>query len=200
MPSAKQQKAEISFNNYLIIVIMVCVLAVGAAGFAGKIMITNFLRNQKLVAGKTAADNQLTSNLETFAKLKTEYNSLGATKGFLDAALPTTADYPGLVSTMANIAGVSGLKLKSITPADTTNAIEKPIVAGEPPEYTVNLVLEGNYDSVTKFLKNIELSARQFKITTVNLTGPTASQTLTVDVVAFHQVKAVITDKTEAVK
>ena len=202
MASAKQQKAELSFNNYLMLVVLVCIVAVGSTAFAANTMVQSYLRNQKLITGKTAADKQLSQNIEAFGKLKDQYNGLGATADYLNLALPALPDYPGLVSTVANIAGVSGAKLKSIAPAETTDSANAATAAAAntPVTYPVSVILDGNYAAVQTFLKNMELSARQFKITTVSLTGPSAAQTLTIDILAYHQPAATITEKTEAVK
>ncbi len=203
MPSAKQQKAELSFNNYLMLVVLVCILAVGATVFAANTMVQSYLRNQKLITGKTAADKQLSENIDSFGKLKQQYGGLGATADYLNLALPSVPNYPGLVSTVANMAGISGVKLKSIAPAETTdsaNAIAAAPSANAPVTYPVNVIVDGNYAAVQTFLKNMELSARQFKITTLSITGPSAAQTLTISVLAYHQTAATITEKTEAVK
>ena len=200
MPSAKQQQAEMNFNNYLIIVILVCVLAVGATVFAGRIMVTNLLLNQKIITAKTNADDQLSQNIEAVAKLKEQYKNLGATADFLNHALPTTADYPGLVSTMANIAAISGLRLKDIGPAVAVATLDGASVLDGPESYGITLSVDGSYATIQAFLKNLELSARPFRVASMTITGSTPSQTLTIDILASHQKAASIVDKMETIK
>jgi Tfp pilus assembly protein PilO len=205
MPSAKQEQSKQTLANYMMIVVLVCLLAVVATVLVGRVLVLDFLRNQKVIAGKTTADVQLDQNLAAVSTLKDEYSNLGSTTKLLDASLPVVADYPGLVSTLANIAGQSGLRLKTITPSQLVGQgpAAGGLAAASPAglqTYGMTIDLEGKYDSLQSFLKNMELSARQFKITSFKVTGTSPSVSITMDVVAYHQPAPTILTKTEVVK
>ncbi|HSH31162.1 MAG TPA: hypothetical protein VK963_00665 [Candidatus Saccharimonadales bacterium] len=223
MASAKKQ-SDLSTNNFIMIMVAVSLVAVVLSVIVGRVLVSQILLNNKVISKKVQADNQLKRNIAAVQQLSLEYQQLGSRRGLILNSLPIKADVPGLTSALELIAGTSGLKLKSITPATATaaatpapaeaaatpatdtassatpaaDAVAGPTVAPVP--YQVSVNVEGNYVSLVKFLRNLELSARPLRVTAVKVGGTSATMTAELELTSYWQAEADLVPKTETVQ
>ncbi|MBW3538210.1 type 4a pilus biogenesis protein PilO [Candidatus Parcubacteria bacterium] len=215
MASAKKQ-SNLSNNHFILVMVLVSLVTVVLSVVIGRSLVSGILLNNKVIAKKVTADNQLKDNLAAVEQLRQEYDQLGGRRRLILESLPVKRDVPGLASTLELIAGTSGLKLKSITPveaaadtapappaADGNAAAPAPAAStgeDQPTPYQVALSVEGNYTSLVNFLRNLELSARPVRVTALTATGNSASMSADLQLSSYWQAEADLTPKTEVVQ
>lgn len=87
-------------------------------------------------------------------------------------ALPTSYDFPALVTSLSAIIKDANLSSPNITGTDQSSEISSsPSAAPQPVTITVNVGGTGNYESVNKFIQDLERSIRPFDISSLNLSG-----------------------------
>jgi Tfp pilus assembly protein PilO len=193
----------LSGNNLLIVMLLISLLVVGVSGIVVKSLFGAISRDLKVLDAKNKADKQLTANLEAAPKLVASYQGLGATATALTDALPNTADFPGLISLLENMASDAGLTLKSISPTPVTGdvAVEAGSTgAPQPQPYSFSIAFDATYDAMLHFLGNLESSARPMRITGLQVNGSGSALSGTLDVQTFYQDKAQLPFSKETIK
>lgn len=159
--------------------VVVVVIAIFALrGLYGKLTLNN-----ELLSKKRAAQTQLTDNLEALDSLKDQYASLGTKKKLILDALPTSPDFPAIVSMMENLSKNAAVALQSVTPSESESAEE----TTGPIEYEFSATVSGGYESFKSFLKNVELSLRPLAITTMKINGTADLLTVEMTLVTYYQ-------------
>jgi hypothetical protein len=115
-------KAQLSNNNLVIIMVLITLLVVGATAIVTKALVTSIMRDTKVVAAKSKADKQLKDDLTAAPQLVQAFQGLGQTANTLADALPSTADLPGLLVLLENMSNDSGVSLKSVVPVAAATA------------------------------------------------------------------------------
>ena len=219
----QQEKIEISTNNYIAAIAVGTTLVVIICAIIGKSLVSSLILNTKLISKKIQANNALETKVENAPKLIEAYNDLGSNKQLIEDSLPNTEDLPQLASITENMAAISGVKLKSLSPAlaassggtasisggDNGLASGTGATSGTPGaaagpaspkavEFSVNVT--GPYRQIVEFLRNIELSSRPMQVKSSTFRGIENTVTADITITTYYQDKADISDKKEVVK
>lgn len=159
--------AKLNLSSLVAAGVVVTVAVVVISGFALKTLAGQLGTNNQLLSKKRAAQKQITQNLENLDKLSTEYSSLGATKTLITDALPTTANFPAIVSMMEELSKNAGVQLLSVAPSETSDEGS----SSGPTQYQFTASISAGYESFKAFLKNVEISLRPLAITTMKISG-----------------------------
>lgn len=151
--------------------------------FVGRGLAAKLSTNNKILTKKRQAEQQLAKNLDAIGQLKTEYASLGPKRDLILDALPTSADFPSIVSTMENISKNAGVSLASVTPSEETS---NGAVNGLQ-EYSFNASITGGYNGFKSFLTNVELSLRPMTITTMKINGSSSELNVEMTLKTYFQ-------------
>ncbi len=195
-------KPQLSNNNYIIVLVLISLLVVGGSVLVGNAMLGTLLRDAKVVVAKDKANKQLDKDVTAAPVLVSNYNQLGSRQKLIMDALPTDADFPGLLGYMEGMSGVAGMSLKLIGPSATVAPSTADTSGGtaKPQMYSFNMNLEGNYASLVKLLGLIEQSARPMRVTDIQVTGTASSLSAIMDVTTWYQDKATLPITTEEIK
>ncbi len=201
-----ESKQTLSTNNTIAVSAIATLVVMLVTAFLVKSLVGRILFNNKVIAKKQAASTQLALNVKAVEQLVEKYNQLENRVQLVNDALPTKPDFPTLVAMTESIAGASGVKLKAVntalnTTAPTAAAAAPVAVAiSGPVPFVYSAVVSGNYDSMMKFLANLELSSRPIRVLSIVHTGATADQTVDVKLQTYYQPAADISLKKEVVK
>jgi Tfp pilus assembly protein PilO len=188
------------------VLLLISLLVLGVAGFAAKTLITNIIRDTKAVSAQSKANGQLDQDLQAAPQLVQAYQSLGANKNLIAAALPSGTDLPGFIALMENLSGSVGVNLKSVAPSLTAVAASGTATASAsrdvstPQPYNLTITLEGNYNALQGLLKAIEQSARPIRITAIQITGSANDLSIQLDATTYYQGQASLPFKKEVIK
>ena len=207
---------QLSNGNYFIVLLLITLLVLGGTGLGAKTLVTNILRDTKVLTAKTRASDQLTKDLDAAPRLVDNYKLLGAKQQLIADALPNTSDLPGLMALLENLSASTGTNLKSIAPSLTTvatsaaSATPAPTAgtasagggaaAPTPQTYNVSLSLDSTYASMLKLLGALEQSARPIRVTSLQLSGSGSSLSAQLEATTYYQDKATLPIGEETVK
>jgi hypothetical protein len=202
------QVEKLSANNLLIVLILITLIVVGVTGILGKNLVKTIIRDTKVVNAKQKADQQLTTDLDNAPSLISSFQSLGSQATIITDSLPVTSDLPGLISTLENMAGTSGVRLKSVDPTQTFGALAPATgttatttsTVPVPQTYVFTVNFEGNYAAIQKLLGTIEISARPILVQSIQLIGTGNDITGTMNLQTYYQSKAVLPISQETIK
>lgn len=124
---------------------------------------------QAQVQAATTKQTDLTNKVAELEGLAQQADKLRAELKKFDVQVPPTADLPGLIRLLSDVAKKSGVDFYEIAPGQPTELTD-PTVSQIPLSITVN----GQYFSVEEFLYHLETASRTAEITSVNL-GPSSS-------------------------
>lgn len=154
--------------------------------------------------GDTTAATQLISSYKTFVNKSPNIiggstTGTGAQSGnnakiILDA-LPSSYDFPALVTSIGNILSSDGVTVKSIGGTDTSATVATgvpvvgkaiaPISGAVPIPFTVSVT--GSYASIQTLINSFQNSVRPISIQTVNLTGTDSNLTADIAAVTYYK-------------
>jgi Tfp pilus assembly protein PilO len=200
-PKPKPTKKELSANNYVAIVVAIVLVIVLISGFVANSLIRDIILNTKVIAAKQKAISDLNTKLDDAPKLIEAYNQLGSRKDLIKHSLPNTADFPQLVSIIESMGGTAGVTVKSVEPsAGVTAQTTGPANNSSAKPYVFSTTLEGPYPKILALLKNIEISSRPMKVSSVQFTGNSGNVAAEIVITTYYQDPADIKDKTEVIK
>lgn len=176
--------------------VVVTVAVVITSIFAVKGLVGQLSQNNQVLSKKRVASSTLSDNLEALEKLSQQYDALGDKKKLINDALPTTANFPAIVSMMENLSKNAGVKLLSLAPS--TAGAEA--VAKGPTSYEFTANISGGYSSFKEFLRNIEFSLRPMAITGMKISGSTELLGIDMTIGTYFQKEYDTTLKTEPLK
>lgn len=193
MATNSTPKPKLSNNNFIIVAMLITLVTLGVTVLVGKSLVSTIIYNTKIIAMKNTAKNQLDANLKAAPKLVDAYTDLGDTKRIISAGLPNTSDFPGLMAQLENMAGVSGVVLKSVSPDSTSGVVTTaPGDIPQPQEYKFAVTMSGNYVSLQKFLTTIENSIRPMRATSFQIAGTGSNLTFSISLSTYYQNAATI--------
>lgn len=207
---AKTKKtSELSGSNLLIVMLLISLLVVGVTVLVGKTLVGTIIRDTKVVQKKSAADSQLSRNIEAAPQLVASYSDLGSKATTVANALPNTADFPSLIVTLENMGRGAGLRIKSVAPVqqgsvateeDSGATAATGSLTPTPQAYPFGISFTGSYASLTKLLQEIETSARPMRVLDIQLTGSGSALNGTVNIETYYQAAAELPFGKETVK
>lgn len=205
-----QAKSQLSYMNYLILMLVITLIVIGVTVLVGKGLVTTIIRDTKVIAKKNAADKQLSANLIAADMLISNYNGLGPTRKLVENALPATEDFSGLIAQLENMGNVSGVVIKDITPsnnstpgfnADGTTATQSTTTAVQSPQsLDVSVTAVGGYSALNAFLRTLQNAARPMRVTSITSTGSGSDLNSNVTLTTYYSGKASIPFTTEEQK
>jgi hypothetical protein len=225
-PAPKLTKKEISANNYIGLVAVLVLVILVVAAFVGNLLIHSIITNTKVIKGNQRAVSDLNVKLEHAPQLVSAYNRLGTQRTTIENALPEKPDFEQLISIMETMGTAAGVQIKSVspqpnassggsgattsspasTPSSTTGSSAKsssttaaaPVVTTTPYIFTATVI--GGYPNIVAMLRNVELSARPMRVTSIDFKGTGSSLNANITLTTYFQGKADIKDKEEEVK
>jgi hypothetical protein len=208
---ATKTEGKLSGNNLIIVLALVTFLAVGVTALVAKALVASIVLDTKVVSAKSLADKNLKTDLEAAPKLVDAYNALGAQANVLADALPNTADFPSLIVELENISGITGVKIKSVSPSLTGAATTGDPAAGTAPAttagevptpqtYSYTVTFDGTYASLVGVLGSLETSARPMRVVGLQATGTGGALSVELDVDTFYMDKAQLPIGKETIK
>lgn len=191
-------------NNLILVMSLVTLVVLALTGIVSKFLVSGIILDTKVVAAKSKADDQLKKNLVSAPKLVEEFAALGTDAGVLADALPATADFPSLLVAVENMGLNAGLQLRAVTPS-SGGATLAPVAsaAGTAPvaqKYSFAVTFGGRYDSLQRFLTNVQTYARPLRVTSIQLSGTGSSLGGAIEFETYYQGKASLPIGTEIIK
>lgn len=104
-------------------------------------------------------------------------------------ALPSSYDYPALISSLQNLLVTQGASISSITGSDTPpgSGNTSLLSSSSPVTMPFGFTVTGNYQTIQNVINAFEHSIRPMQFMTVDISGNQSSLTLTVTAQTFYQ-------------
>lgn len=170
----------------------------------------------KVISAKTTAKNQLQSDLAASKQITRSYlsfndakvNLLGSpvtgiendnAKIVLDS-LPSSYDYPALISSLQALLSNQGVTIDSIGGTDQSATIGSSESSNQPIPEPFTFSVDGPYQNIQNLINTFEKSIRPFQFQTVSLSGDQSDVSLNVTAQTFFQPAKKFTIKTETVQ
>jgi Tfp pilus assembly protein PilO len=203
--AATKKTDQMSSSNLIIMMLLITLIAVGVTVLVSKSLVTTIIRDGKVVQKKSAAEKQLTKDVDAAPNLVSSYGELNEKGAVLADALPNNPDFPSLIVTLENMSRTAGLKLKNVAPSLATSDTEPQAtgdssVAPVPQPYKFSVGFTGGFVGLSKLLTTLETSARPMRVLDIQLTGGGSSLNGLLDVETYYQAKAVLPIGKEIVK
>jgi cytoskeletal protein RodZ len=104
-------------------------------------------------------------------------------------ALPTSYDYPALLTSISKLLNDDGIGQPSITGSDQSSTADNtPLPNPQPVNIDVSLTGNGTYDSIKKFVTDLERSIRPINVTKLSMSGNESNMTLSINFTTYYQV------------
>ncbi|HCM51997.1 TPA: hypothetical protein DIS56_02585 [Candidatus Saccharibacteria bacterium] len=179
--------------------------------------------HRQVLSAKKEAVKQLKSNLDTIETLKTQYDSFNSAnpnaiggKNVADAnaappdgengrivlnALPAKYDFPALISSVTKIMTINRIGNPGIAGSDQSATISSQPTAN-PQAVEIPLSLSGltTYSGAQNLVRDLERSIRPFDITKLQLSGSSASLSVSASVTTYFQPAKILSSGTKEVK
>lgn len=220
-----QKQKEMSTNNYIAIMVAVGFIIVVTSAYFGYMLLKENFRNSIVIGGKIKAQSDMDKKLENADLVISNYNSLTEQeRRLIMSALPSTDDFPQIISLVEAAAKDSNISVKTMTalgsddgtgtgaaPLSATTGSAVPTAAGtattgapvddgKPKTFLYTAEVEGSYSNLARLFRNLEMSARPMKVQTFELKGNDSTLTGTLTIGTYYQGKANIEDTEEEVK
>lgn len=117
-------------------------------------------------------------------------------------ALPSTYDYPALVTSLENILTSQAVQIQSITGTDdaASQTAAQSSTSPAPQPMPFQVVVVGDYTAIQNVVSAFEHSIRPFQIQTMELAGDQSQLTLTITAQTYWQPSKDLSIKTEVVQ
>jgi hypothetical protein len=103
-------------------------------------------------------------------------------------ALPSSYDFPALITSVNKILSLNGLSAASINSADESATLEnKPSASPQPTTLLLTASASGNYAVIQRLVKDFERSIRPFDITSMQLSGNGSQISITLSLSTYYQ-------------
>lgn len=174
----------------------------------GKMMIDQVLYQNKVIAAKKAAVQQLRSNVQASSSLQTSYKAFVSTsqnviggnpqgtgpqdgdnaKIVLDA-LPSKYDFPALATSVERLVTLQNMGIESITGSDDEVAQAENASSPDPQPVAMPFQFSatGSYQSAQNLVTAFDKSIRPFQILKLQLSGGQENMTVKVDAQTYYQ-------------
>jgi hypothetical protein len=206
--SLKIDKTQSTMLSIVAIATVVTVFCLTSA----RVLLSQAFYQQRVINARNASVKQLNANINAASTLNTQYSSvfLGSSgqniiggqsnssssalppdgdngKIVLDA-LPTTYDFPALLTSLSKILNADGVGAQSIDGTDQLTAVSS-IPTYNPQPTPINLTISGTatYDGSSTLLSDLERSIRPFDVTHLTLTGNQSNLVMSLDLTTYYQ-------------
>lgn len=184
--SKKQEFANsLSTSNLIAVSILISILSIVLAVIIGRMLVSNLMLNARVIGKKSTASKQINTNYDNLKGLQSDYNGLGALRETASNALPTRPELPLLWAMMENIGNSSGVSTSSVTSVVTSD-VDAP-AGGPVQQLPITVSVQGSYEAIQTYLKNIELSTRPLRVVNVTLSGTSNSVQANLLITTYYQ-------------
>jgi Tfp pilus assembly protein PilO len=199
----RQQIAQA--GRTMFIWIAAAAVAVSLAAVALQFLFTQWTYNNKVVGAKYKASSTLAQNIKNSKELKNKVNELVGNQALASIrqegsnnnlqvvldALPSSPDMTALATSVQQaIVPRSGVSLESLAPdiqSSDSEEGEAPVDSKDPVEQRFTIIVTGNYESIRRFVGDLERSIRPMKVETIGVGGSEQSLRATLQVVTYYQ-------------
>ncbi len=204
----RKRQAIHSASRTMFVWVAVASIAVSFLLVGAQFLYTQFMFNNKVLAAKDKAARTLSEDKENIEKLKENFGPLdaGTNKNVSSAkvlsALPSELDTSAFGTSLQQIiAPRSGVTLEAVTinqnqEGDDTQSSP----SATPQEIPVSVTVSGQYDQISEFIKDLELTIRPIKIRTVNVTGSDSNTRAAIEMTTYYQPAKKVELKKQEVK
>ncbi len=206
--SLKMDKTQSTILGVVVGATVVTVFCLTSA----KVLFNQAMYQQRVINARNASVKQLNDDISAAGTLATQYNGvfLGSDgeniiggnstpsdsavppdgdngKIVLDA-LPTTYDFPALLTSLSKLLATDGVGTQSIGGTDQATTIDSSPTYSPKPQ-PINLTVSGasTYDQSKKLLTDLERSIRPFDVTHLTLTGNESNLVMSMDLTTYYQ-------------
>jgi hypothetical protein len=179
---------------------------------SAKVLLGQALYQQRVVNARNASVKQLNQDVKNADALTTQYNQVFVGSGgenviggksdtsdnavppdgdngkiVLDA-LPTTYDFPALLTSLSKMLGTDGIGAQSVGGSDHATTIDSS-ASYNPQPAPIILTIGGttSYNGSKQFLTDLERSIRPFDVTRLSLSGNESAMSISMDVTTYYQ-------------
>ncbi|MCA9333449.1 type 4a pilus biogenesis protein PilO [Candidatus Saccharibacteria bacterium] len=207
-------------NTTMVAVVAISAFIVAFSFVASRALWIRRSYQNRVIAAKEQAADQLAANIAAADELKTAYQAFVSTpenviggsssgtgerdgdnaKIILDA-LPSKYDFPALATSMENILKNKNYKIENISGSD--DEIAQAAAEGldsVPVEMPFEISATGDFKSIEDLMSILQRSIRPIRVQTVELTGNNSELTATVNAVTYYQPEKTLNIKTKVVK
>lgn len=179
--------------------------------------------HRHVLDAKRQAVKQLKANLDTVQTLKTQYDSFSSAnpnaiggKNVADSnatppdgdngrivlnALPSKYDFPALISSVTKIMSISRISNPGIAGSDQSATINsQPTANPQPVEIPLSLSGLTTYSGAQNLVRDLERSIRPFDITKLQLSGSSASMSVSAQVTTYFQPAKILSSGSQEIK
>ena len=219
--STKSLQIDKDQSAILIAVVAATIISIFCLTSA-KVLFGQALYQRRVINARNASVKQLNEDITKANDLTTQYKTVflgsdsqniigGSTTGsqaqdgdngkiVLDA-LPTTYDFPALLTSMSNLMASDGVGTQSIGGSDQSSTFSSDPTYN--PQVTkVGLTISGSttYDSAKRLLTDLERSIRPFDVTHITLSGSESQLTLSMDLSTYYQPAKTLSPPSKEIK
>ncbi len=116
-------------------------------------------------------------------------------------ALPTTYDFPALLTSVSSILTNNGIGSPSIGGTDqSTTFNSSPSATPKSVPIDLSVTGSGNYENVQALVKDIERSVRPFNVTRMTLSGNQSNLVLSLNMTTYYQVAKTLNTTSKEIK
>lgn len=222
--SAKSLQIDKAQQKMLGIVVAATVVTIFCLTGA-KVLVGKAMYQQRVISARNSSAKQLTADVADAKTLSTQYNDVfigndavniiggnasGGTTGssqdgdngkiVLDA-LPTTYDFPALLTSLSNMLNSDGVGAQSIGGTDqSTTVSSEPTYNPQTQQIDLNISATSTYDGANRLLKDLERSIRPFDVTHVALSGDQKDMVISLDLTTYYQPAKTLTIPSKEIK
>jgi hypothetical protein len=115
-------------------------------------------------------------------------------------SLPTSFDFPALLTSLAKLTADSGVSNPQVNGSDDPAATAPPSASPAPLSITLSANATGNYSTVKKLVNDFERSVRPFDVTNFTLSGDSNNMNISLQLTTYYQPATTFAVQTKAVK
>lgn len=147
--------------------------------------------NDRVIGAKTKARDDITTNVESLSRLSEQFpqleSSASTNSKTILHALPPTYDYAALASSVDYLSTISGVTSDTSIGTDISASAAKNATTSSPVELPLTLQVKGNYESIRRYITNLERSIRPIHVKNVTYTGTNNTLTAGISAVTYYQ-------------
>lgn len=195
-------------NSTIVIVTSIAAFVIIFLLVASKTLLGQAMYQNRVASQKKVALVQIKTDITTSKSLVSSYNAFndapvniiggslvgsGANDGsnsriVLDA-LPSSYDFPALVTSLEKVISSRGISIQSIQGVDDEVAqqVNQSSPTPQPIAIPFQIVVKGNYDAIQALIGDFQNSVRPFQILKETISGSEADMTLTITAQTYYQ-------------
>ncbi len=193
--SAKRLWSQAAFQRHVVNARRESAAALKKDVTSAKQLISNY---DTVIANNQKADNVLGGNNTTSQKAQPPD---GDNPSIILDALPSTYDFPALISSVSHLLSSNGIINPGISGSDQSGTVSS-LPAGSPSPIPIQLSISaaGNLKSIKRVINDLERSIRPFDVTNVQLSGNDDNMAVTLTMRTYFQPATSLTIGSKAVQ